>query len=143
MITRNDDWPENSYAAIVKRVPSDADSAYLTDSDSEIGTETDDDISLDFAAMHIQDSLNESDEFQSEDSSLDILSDLEKVNTIDQFFERMGVYGQSDPHEDCDQFQNLHKGYWVHDDPTYFSVWDCYCTAHSLICYRDATNDSF
>jgi hypothetical protein len=125
------------------KIPSDADSAYLTDSDSEIGTLTDDDLSLDLAALKIQHSLRDSDDYIWESDSDDILSDLEKINTIDQFFDRMGVYGWSDPHEDCNDFSNLHTGYWTGDDPEYFSVWDCYCHAYPMACYIDPINDGF
>jgi hypothetical protein len=129
------------------KVPSDADSAYLTDSDSEIGTKTDDDLSLDLAALHIQNGLSNEDEhlwdYLWENDSDDILSELEKIDTIDQFFDRMGVYGKSDPHEDCNDFSGLHPGYWTGEDPKYLSVWDCYCHAYPMACYIDPINDSF
>jgi hypothetical protein len=129
------------------KVPSEFDSAYLTGSDSEIGTETDDDLSLDLAALKIQNHLSDEDEhlwdYLWEDDSEDILSDLKKINTIDQFFDRMGVYGWSDPHEDCSDFSSLHKGIWTRDDPEYLSVWDCYCHVHPMTCYIDPINDSF
>ena len=161
LIARNDDWPENSYAAVLKRVPTDADSAYLTDSDSVIGTETDDEISLDLAAFESQKRLGNEDEhlwdyLWENDSADDILSELEKIDTLDQFFDRMGVYGESDPHEDCDDFSGLHPGYWTSEDPEYISVWDCYCQARPVAryigdyqsprpvaCYIDPINDSF
>jgi hypothetical protein len=134
--------------AIVKKVPSDANLAYLTNSDSEIGTKTDDDLSLDLAALKIQNSLSDDlDEhlwdYLWETNSNDILSELEKINTFDQFFDRMGVYGWSDPHEDCNEFFNLHQGYWTGDDPEYLSVWDCYCHAYPMACYINPINDSF
>jgi hypothetical protein len=119
----------------------------LTDSDSEIGTKTDDELSLDLAALEIQNNLGNEDEhlwdYLWEDDSADILSELEKIDTIDQFFDRMGVYGSSDPHEDCNDFSRLHPGYWVNEDPKYFSIWDCYCNVHPVVCYIDPINDSF
>jgi hypothetical protein len=147
LIARNDDWPENSYAAILKKVPADADSAYLTDSDSEIGTKTDDELSLDLAALEIQNNLGNEDEhlwdYLWENDSDDILSELGKIDTIDQFFDRMGVYGSSDPHRDCNDFSGLHQGSWISEDPKYLSVWDCYCHAHPVVCYLDPINDNF
>jgi hypothetical protein len=119
----------------------------LTDSDSEIGTKTDDELSLDLAALEIQNNLGNEDEhlwdYLWEDDSADILSELGKIDTIDQFFDRMGVYGSSDPHEDCNDFSSLHQGYWTSEDPKYLSVWDCYCHAHPVVCYIDPINDSF
>jgi hypothetical protein len=119
----------------------------LTDSDSVIGTETDDDLSLNLAALHLQNSLSDdSEEHIWDDNSNDILSELEKIDSIDQFFDRMGVYGWSDPHDECYDFSKLHRGYWEPStDPEYLSVWDwdCYCQAHPLIRPIDPINDSF